>query len=158
MPKCSTFSIHHLSLRCCFRLSPQALESDTRVLAYEAGHKNKVGSIGLCPPASPCPCRFISSHHQPLRRTFDAFVGTAALLNCVLLFQRQIRINAISAGPLGSRAAKAIGFIDDMINYSYANAPIQKELSALEVRAKRQQSHRHNSLVLSRTLSLHQIQ
>ena len=45
----------------------QALESDTRVLAYEAGRKYKV------------------------------------------------RVNTISAGPLGSRAAKAIGFIDDMI-------------------------------------------
>ena len=44
-----------------------ALESDTRVLAFEAGRKHG------------------------------------------------IRVNAISAGPLGSRAAKAIGFIDDMI-------------------------------------------
>jgi enoyl-[acyl-carrier protein] reductase I len=39
-------------------------------------------------------------------------------------------VNTISAGPLGSRAAKAIGFIDDMIRYSYANAPVQKELAA----------------------------
>ncbi|KAA0042268.1 enoyl-(acyl-carrier-protein) reductase (NADH) [Cucumis melo var. makuwa] len=62
-----------------------ALESDTRVLAFEAGRKNK------------------------------------------------IRVNTISAGPLGSRAAKAIGFIDKMINYSLANAPLQKELSAEEV-------------------------
>ena len=44
-----------------------ALESDTKVLAFEAGRK-----YGL-------------------------------------------RVNTISAGPLGSRAAKAIGFIDDMI-------------------------------------------
>lgn len=62
-----------------------ALESDTRVLAYEAGRKFKV------------------------------------------------RVNTISAGPLGSRAAKAIGFIDDMIAYSYENSPVQKELDALEV-------------------------
>ncbi|GMH45755.1 hypothetical protein BSKO_13718 [Bryopsis sp. KO-2023] len=62
-----------------------ALESDTRVLAYEAGRKHKV------------------------------------------------RVNSISAGPLGSRAAKAIGFIDDMIKYSYANAPLQKELTAEEI-------------------------
>ena len=48
-----------------------ALESDTRVLAYEAGRK----------------------HHM--------------------------RVNTISAGPLGSRAAKAIGFIDDMIRWAY---------------------------------------
>lgn len=44
-----------------------------------------------------------------------------------------IRVNAISAGPLGSRAAKAIGFIDSMIEYSYNNAPLHKELSASEV-------------------------
>eukprot|EP00210_Caulerpa_lentillifera_P007606 g7264.t1 len=47
--------------------------------------------------------------------------------------KHKIRVNAISAGPLGSRAAKAIGFIDMMIEYSYANAPIQKELDASEV-------------------------
>ena len=64
-----------------------ALESDTRVLAWEAGRKHR------------------------------------------------IRVNTISAGPLGSRAAKAIGFIEDMIGYSYANAPVQKELEAREVGA-----------------------
>ncbi|XP_072982418.1 enoyl-[acyl-carrier-protein] reductase [NADH] 1, chloroplastic-like [Typha latifolia] len=62
-----------------------ALESDTRVLAFEAGRKGK------------------------------------------------IRVNTISAGPLGSRAAKAIGFIEKMIDYSYANSPLQKELLADEV-------------------------
>ncbi|KAJ6808566.1 enoyl-[acyl-carrier-protein] reductase [NADH] 1, chloroplastic-like [Iris pallida] len=64
-----------------------ALESDTRVLAFEAGRAGK------------------------------------------------IRVNTISAGPLGSRAAKAIGFIEKMINYSYTNAPLQKELTADEVGA-----------------------
>jgi enoyl-[acyl-carrier protein] reductase I len=44
-----------------------------------------------------------------------------------------IRVNVISAGPLGSRAAKAIGFIDRMIDYSKANAPLAKELAAEEV-------------------------
>ena len=39
-------------------------------------------------------------------------------------------------GPLGSRAAKAIGFIDTMIEYSIANAPLQKELSAGDMRNK----------------------
>ncbi|CAD6215406.1 unnamed protein product [Miscanthus lutarioriparius] len=45
----------------------------------------------------------------------------------------KIRVNTISAGPLGSRAAKAIGFIEKMIDYSYVNAPLQKELLADEV-------------------------
>ncbi|KZV36401.1 NAD(P)-binding Rossmann-fold superfamily protein isoform 1 [Dorcoceras hygrometricum] len=62
-----------------------ALESDTRVLAFEAGRKHN------------------------------------------------IRVNTISAGPLRSRAAKAIGFIDMMIDYSLQNAPLQKELTADEV-------------------------
>ncbi len=44
-----------------------------------------------------------------------------------------VRVNVISAGPLRSRAAKAIGFIDNMIEYSKANAPLAKELEAEEV-------------------------
>ena len=49
-----------------------------------------------------------------------------------------IRVNAISAGPLGSRAAKAIGdkgknFIEMMIEYSKANAPLEKDLHAEEI-------------------------
>jgi len=62
-----------------------ALESDTRMLAWEAGRK----------------------------------WGT--------------RVNTISAGPLGSRAAKAIGFIEKMIVYSEANAPLTSEMRAEEV-------------------------
>lgn len=45
----------------------------------------------------------------------------------------QIRVNTISAGPLRSRAARAIGFIDNMIAYSQANAPLIKEMTAEEV-------------------------
>ncbi len=46
-----------------------------------------------------------------------------------------LRVNAISAGPLRSRAARAIGMIDDMISYSRANAPLVKDLYAEEVAA-----------------------
>jgi enoyl-[acyl-carrier protein] reductase I len=44
-----------------------------------------------------------------------------------------VRVNAISAGALGSRAAKAIGFIDRMIHYSEVNAPLSKRLQASEI-------------------------
>lgn len=44
-----------------------------------------------------------------------------------------IRVNSISAGTLGSRAAKAIGFIERMIEYSEVNAPLPKKLQAQEV-------------------------
>lgn len=44
-----------------------------------------------------------------------------------------IRVNTISAGPLRSRAAKAIGFIDNAVKYSESNAPLSKDLSACEI-------------------------
>lgn len=44
-----------------------------------------------------------------------------------------LRVNTISAGPLRSRAAKAIGFIDKMVAYSKENAPLQKDLEAEEI-------------------------
>ena len=62
-----------------------ALESDTRVLAFEAGRK-----YGL-------------------------------------------RINAISAGPLASRAASAIGIIEKMVEYCAGNSPLTEPLQAEEV-------------------------
>src|SRR4029077_16684404 len=62
-----------------------ALESDTRVLAFEAGRKYG------------------------------------------------IRVNTISAGPLASRAASAIGKIQKMVEYYTANAPLPQELTAWEV-------------------------
>ncbi|HEX5438415.1 MAG TPA: enoyl-[acyl-carrier-protein] reductase, partial [Gemmatimonadaceae bacterium] len=62
-----------------------ALESDTRVLAYEAGRKYGV------------------------------------------------RVNTISAGPLASRAASAIGIIEQMVSYAAANAPLTHPLVPREV-------------------------
>ena len=44
-----------------------------------------------------------------------------------------IRVNTISAGPLGSRAAKAIGFIDRILDYTTRNQPLAKILSAEDV-------------------------
>lgn len=44
-----------------------------------------------------------------------------------------LRVNTISAGPYRSRAARAIGMIDDMISYAKANAPLVKDLDGIEV-------------------------
>ena len=44
-----------------------------------------------------------------------------------------VRVNTISAGPLASRAASAIGIIEKMIEYVSANAPLQDHLTATEV-------------------------
>src|SRR3954464_11160469 len=44
-----------------------------------------------------------------------------------------IRVNTISAGPLASRAASAIGIIDEMIAYCCANSPLPEVMSAREI-------------------------
>jgi enoyl-[acyl-carrier protein] reductase I len=44
-----------------------------------------------------------------------------------------IRVNTISAGPLASRAAKAIGTIDRMVEYYQENSPLPEVMSADEV-------------------------
>jgi len=49
--------------------------------------------------------------------------------------QWQLRVNCISAGPYASRAASAIGFIDQMIDYTKKNAPLTEAITAEEVGA-----------------------
>ncbi len=44
-----------------------------------------------------------------------------------------VRVNAISAGPLASRAASAIGIIDRMVAYCQANSPLPQAVTAREV-------------------------
>jgi enoyl-[acyl-carrier protein] reductase I len=44
-----------------------------------------------------------------------------------------VRVNCISAGPLASRAARAIGEIDRMVDHVAANAPLTEPLQAGEV-------------------------
>jgi len=43
------------------------------------------------------------------------------------------RVNVISAGPYASRAASAIGFIGDMIDYAKRNAPLPEPIAAEDV-------------------------
>jgi enoyl-[acyl-carrier protein] reductase I len=43
------------------------------------------------------------------------------------------RVNAISAGPWASRAASAIGFIEQMIAYTTANSPLPRPIEARDV-------------------------
>jgi hypothetical protein len=44
-----------------------------------------------------------------------------------------VRVNTISAGPIASRAARAIGYIEEMMHYAELNAPIRRRLAAEEV-------------------------
>ena len=44
-----------------------------------------------------------------------------------------VRVNTISAGPLASRAASAIGMIEEMVKHYAANSPLPQELDAMEV-------------------------
>lgn len=44
-----------------------------------------------------------------------------------------VRVNTISAGPLASRAASAIGIVEKMVSYYRLNAPLTDDLQAIEV-------------------------
>ena len=44
-----------------------------------------------------------------------------------------LRVNTISAGPFASRAAKAIGIIERMVDYCTANSPLAEPLEAMDV-------------------------
>jgi enoyl-[acyl-carrier protein] reductase I len=44
-----------------------------------------------------------------------------------------IRVNLVSAGPYASRAARAIGDIDEMINHAASRSPLQRAIEADEV-------------------------
>jgi enoyl-[acyl-carrier protein] reductase I len=46
---------------------------------------------------------------------------------------KNIRVNLISAGPYASRAARAIGDIDNMIDYAAKRSPLQRSITAEEV-------------------------
>jgi enoyl-[acyl-carrier protein] reductase I len=46
---------------------------------------------------------------------------------------KNIRVNIISAGPYASRAASAIGDIDEMINYAAQRSPLPRPIRAEEV-------------------------
>src|SRR4029077_10410335 len=46
---------------------------------------------------------------------------------------KKIRVNTISAGPYASRAARAIGDIDQMIRYQAERAPLQRGINPEEV-------------------------
>jgi len=47
--------------------------------------------------------------------------------------KHSVRVNTISAGPLASRAASAIGKIERMVEYYAANSPLSEPLTAREV-------------------------
>lgn len=44
-----------------------------------------------------------------------------------------VRVNTISAGPFASRAATAIGVVDQLVTYCAANSPLTEELTGAEV-------------------------
>jgi enoyl-[acyl-carrier protein] reductase I len=44
-----------------------------------------------------------------------------------------VRVNTISAGPFASRAASAIGVVDQLVTFCAANSPLTEELTGAEV-------------------------
>ncbi|CAI7917884.1 unnamed protein product [Closterium sp. NIES-53] len=126
-----------------------ALESDTRVLAWEAGRKYGIRvntiSAGTASGRAGRECKCYGMGQQTDarmcwrgRRGASTASTSTPSLQVLLWGMAEGSAGSGSAGVGGGAqvwAAKAIGFIDNMINYSTANAPLPKELDADEVGA-----------------------
>src|SRR2546428_179098 len=74
----------------------------------------------------------------PLDAAFDALADAPAEVRENKRYHEAgrrfgVRVNAISAGPWASRAASAIGFIEQMIAYTSANSPLPRPIRAEDV-------------------------
>jgi enoyl-[acyl-carrier protein] reductase I len=86
---------------------------------------------------------FVSLSYMAAERVVPGYGGgmssaKAALENDTRVLAYEVgrayghRVNVISAGPYASRAASAIGFIDQMIDYTTRNAPLTDPITADE--------------------------
>jgi enoyl-[acyl-carrier protein] reductase I len=114
--------------------------------ALSASAYSMVSTVKHFAPMMPKGSAFLSLSYMAAERVIPGYGGgmssaKAALEsdNRTLAFEagRKYghRVNVISAGPLASRAASAIGFIGVMIDYNQRNAPLTDELTAEEVGA-----------------------
>ena len=101
------------------------------LLAHLAPHMNRGGSaVNLTYIASE---RVIPGYGGGMSSAKAALESDTRTLAFEAGIRYGLRVNSISAGPYGSRAAKAIGFIEKMIEYSAKNSPLQRPIEAEEV-------------------------
>ena len=114
--------------------------------AISASAYSNVSLISHLGPVTRAPGAFISLSYMAAERAVPGYGGGMSSAKAALESDTKLlayeagrkwghRINVISAGPFASRAASAIGFIDQMIDYASRNAPLTEKLTAAEVGA-----------------------
>jgi len=114
--------------------------------ALSASAYSNVSMVQHFSPIMRKPGAFISLSYMASERTVPGYGGGMSSAKAALESDTRTlayetgrkfghRVNVISAGPFASRAASAIGFIGEMVDYAKRNAPLTENLTAEEVGA-----------------------
>jgi enoyl-[acyl-carrier protein] reductase I len=114
--------------------------------ALSASAYSNVSMVQHFSPLMRKPGSFVSLSYMAAERTVPGYGGGMSSAKAALESDTRTlayeagrtfghRVNVISAGPYASRAASAIGFIDEMVDYAKRNAPLAESITAEEVGA-----------------------
>ncbi len=114
--------------------------------AVSASAYSNVSMVQHFGPLMRKPGSFVSLSYMASERTVPGYGGGMSSAKAALESDTRTlayeagrayghRVNVISAGPFASRAASAIGFIDQMVDYAKRNAPLTEPITAEEVGA-----------------------
>jgi enoyl-[acyl-carrier protein] reductase I len=112
--------------------------------AVSASAYSMVSVVRHFGPVMACGGAFVSLSYMAAERVVPGYGGGMSSAKAALESDTRVlafeagrawghRINVISAGPYASRAASAIGFIDQMIDYTTRNSPLTDPITAAEV-------------------------
>jgi enoyl-[acyl-carrier protein] reductase I len=112
--------------------------------AISASAYSMVSLVSQLGPVMPRGGAFVSLSYMAAERVVPGYGGGMSSAKAALESDTRVlafeagrswghRVNVISAGPFASRAASAIGFIGQMIEYCKANSPLPEAITAEEV-------------------------
>ena len=114
--------------------------------AVSASAYSMVSMVGRLGPVMRRGGAFVSLSYMAAERVIPGYGGGMSSAKAALESDTRVlayeagrawghRVNVISAGPYASRAATAIGFIGQIINYARQNSPLPEAITAEEVGA-----------------------
>ena len=114
--------------------------------AVSASAYSMVSMVSRLGPIMPRGGAFVSLSYMAAERVVPGYGGGMSSAKAALESDTRVlayeagrawghRVNVISAGPFASRAASAIGFIGQMIDYTKQNSPLPEAITAEEVGA-----------------------
>jgi len=114
--------------------------------AVSASAYSMVSMVSQFGPIMPRGGAFVSLSYMAAERVVPGYGGGMSSAKAALESDTRVlafeagrawghRVNVISAGPFASRAASAIGFIGQMIEYTKQNSPLAEPITAEEVGA-----------------------